>query len=172
MSFCNGQERSVQRLSVELDSACTHVSKKAHGTCCLRPILKMGEIRRLLSEPLGHVITPCGQILVIRTGDDLPPPPLPRVSIHPKRLRAHIQNVSVCTGTTRTCRNTCVRGAGTHGPSGWTHAGFQRATHTHTPHHDHNHSNDTQRHQPTNTHLTTHSNITATNREERRDQER
>ena len=32
-----------------------------------------------------------------------------------KRLRVHIQNVPVCTGTTRTCVSTFTRGAGTHG---------------------------------------------------------
>ena len=46
-------------------------------------------------EPLGDEITLCGQILVSRTDDD--PLPLRRVSI---------QNVSVCTGTTRTCVST------------------------------------------------------------------
>ena len=30
-------------------------------------------------------------------------------------LRVYVQNVSVCTGTTRTCVSTCARGAGTHG---------------------------------------------------------
>ena len=32
-----------------------------------------------------------------------------------KRPRVYIQNVPVCTGTTRTCVSTCARGAGTHG---------------------------------------------------------
>ena len=32
-----------------------------------------------------------------------------------KNLRVWIQNVPVCTGTTRTCVTTCGRGAGTHG---------------------------------------------------------
>ena len=32
-----------------------------------------------------------------------------------KRLRVYIQNVSVYAGTTRTCVETCARGAGTHG---------------------------------------------------------
>ena len=31
------------------------------------------------------------------------------------RLRVYIQNVSVHAGTTRTCVETCARGAGTHG---------------------------------------------------------
>ena len=35
--------------------------------------------------------------------------------VHSKRLRVYVQNVSVCTGTTRTCFSTCARGAGTHG---------------------------------------------------------
>ena len=39
-----------------------------------------------------------------------------------KRLSVHIQNVSVCTSTTRTCVSTCSRGAGTHGDVfEWTH---------------------------------------------------
>ena len=33
----------------------------------------------------------------------------------PTRLRVHIQNVPVCTGTTSTCFSVCARGAGTHG---------------------------------------------------------
>ena len=32
-----------------------------------------------------------------------------------KRLRVYIQNVAVYAGTTRTCVETCARGAGTHG---------------------------------------------------------
>ena len=32
-----------------------------------------------------------------------------------KNLRVQVQNVPVCTGTTRTCVTTCARGAGTHG---------------------------------------------------------
>ena len=39
-------------------------------------------------EPLGHVITIRGQILVSRTDDDTLPP-----------LREYVQNVTVCTGT-------------------------------------------------------------------------
>ena len=35
--------------------------------------------------------------------------------VHSKRARVYVQNVPVCTGTTRTCGNTCARGAGTHG---------------------------------------------------------
>ena len=35
--------------------------------------------------------------------------------VHTKRLREYVQNVPVCTGTTRTCVSTCARGAGTHG---------------------------------------------------------
>ena len=32
-----------------------------------------------------------------------------------KNTRVYVQNVSVCTGNTSTCVNTCARGAGTHG---------------------------------------------------------
>ena len=35
--------------------------------------------------------------------------------VRSKRLRVLVQNVPVCTGTTRTCVTTCGRGAGTHG---------------------------------------------------------
>ena len=35
--------------------------------------------------------------------------------VHSTRLRVYVQNVPVCTGTTRTCFNTCARGAGTNG---------------------------------------------------------
>ena len=38
----------------------------------------------------------------------------PRVYVQ-KRLPVYVQNVPVCTGTTRTCVTTCGRGAGTHG---------------------------------------------------------
>ena len=57
------------------------------------------------------MITVRGQILVGRTGDDPPAPPC----VDSKRARVYVQNVPVCTGTTRTCFNTCARGAGTHG---------------------------------------------------------
>ena len=50
-------------------------------------------------EPLNHVITMHGQILVSRTNDD---PLLLRVYVQ-NALRVLIQNVPVCTGTTRTC---------------------------------------------------------------------
>ena len=59
------------------------------------------------------MITLCGQILVSTTDDDLPPPPR-RVSTQ-KRARVYVENVPVCTSTTRTCVTTCGRGAGTHG---------------------------------------------------------
>ena len=102
-------------------------------------------------EPLGHVITLCGQILVSRTDDDPPPPR--RVSIS-KRARVYVQNVPVCTGTTRTCVSTCARGAGTHGDVLNVHTGtfwmdtrgFQRATqHTQHTHHNTRHNNTTTR---------------------------
>ena len=61
-------------------------------------------------EPLGHVITPCGQNLVSRTDDDLSSP-----CVHSKRPRVCVQNVSVCAGNRPTCVLTCARGAGIHG---------------------------------------------------------
>ena len=51
-----------------------------------------------------------GQILVSRTDDD---PCLP--CMDSERPRVYVQNVPVCTGTTRTCFNTCAHGAGIHG---------------------------------------------------------
>ena len=55
------------------------------------------------------------------------PSPSPSPPLHPcvdsKRLRVHIQNVPVCTGTTRTCVSKCARG-GTHGDV------FERPTET------------------------------------------
>ena len=60
---------------------------------------KWDRSKSFFGEPLKHVITVRGQILVSRTDDD----PL------------WIQNVPVCTGTTRTCFNTCALGAGIHG---------------------------------------------------------
>ena len=75
-----------------------------------------------------------------------------------ERPRVYVENVPVCTGTTRTCFNTCARGAGIHGdvlnvhteaflkPNTGFSTFFQRAaTHTqpnthhdHQQHHDHN----------------------------------
>ena len=98
-------------------------------------------------EHLNHVITIRGQILVSRTNDD----PLPHRVYVQNALRVLIENVSVCTGTTRTCFNTCARGAGIHGdvlnvhteaflnPHTGFSTFFQRAaihthTHTHTKH--------------------------------------
>ena len=78
-------------------------------------------------EPLGHVITLRGQILVSRTVDD--PLSLPPC--------VYIQNVPVCTGTTPTCVYTCGRVAGTHGHVLDVHTrerGKEVTPHT-TPHH-------------------------------------
>ena len=43
-----------------------------------------------------------------------------------KRLHVYIRNVPVCTGTTRTCVETCARGAGTHGDVLNAHTGGHR----------------------------------------------
>ena len=68
-------------------------------------------------------------------------PHAPRVSIKkkpcvdPQRPRVYIQHVPVCTGTTRTCLNTCARGAGIHGDVLNVHTGrLQRVTPHHTAH--------------------------------------
>ena len=86
--------------------------------------------------------------------------------VHWKRPRVYVQNVPICTGTTRTCWNTCARGARTHGDVLNVHTGtflnphtdfstfVQRAaTHTHKPnthdhqqHHDHNDTHHTTQH--------------------------
>ena len=63
-------------------------------------------------------------------------------------LRVSIQNVPVCTGTTRTCVSTCARGAGTHGDVLNVHTGIFQCV---TLHHDHNHS-----HSYNDTHTTQH----------------
>ncbi len=83
-------------------------------------------------EPLGHVITPCGQILVSRT-DDEPPPP----------RRVSIQNVPVCTFKTSPCVpaprahvETHVRVMpATRGRFGWTYGVFTVPHTNHTTHH-------------------------------------
>ena len=77
---------------------------------------------RFFGEPLKHVITIRGQILVSRTDGDPPPlsppllplSPLPRVSVQ-KFSVCRFKNVPVCSGTTPACGNTCACGAGTHG---------------------------------------------------------
>ena len=82
--------------------------------------------------------------------------PSARVSTQ-TRPHMYVQNVPVCTGTTRTCFNTCARCAGIHGDvlnvymgtclSGHTvfsafHTTPQHRTHhtDHTPHHDTRHN--------------------------------
>ena len=76
-----------------------------------------------------------------------------------KRHRVYVQNVSVCTGTTHTCGNTCVRVVPVHTGTFWTytrgrvewthgvskavshtntHINTHNTTHHDTTHHDHN----------------------------------
>ena len=103
----------------------------------------MGRIQRILGEPLEHVLTLCGQILVCRIGDD-PPPSLSLTPpcVHPRRLRVYIQHVPVYAGTTRTCFNMCAwcrytrrRVECTHGDVLDGHTGFFSTCHTTTPQH-------------------------------------
>ena len=70
-------------------------------------------------------------------------PPSARVSTQ-TRPHMYVQNVPVCTGTTRTCFNTCARCAGIHGDVfertygdvfEWTHGFFQRFTPLHNTAH-------------------------------------
>ena len=91
--------------------------------------LKMGKIEKFFGEPLKHVITIRGQILVSRTDDD---PLLP--CVHLKRHHVYWHHA-------HTFWNTCARGAGIHGDffectHGFFSTSFQcAATHT-TPHGD------------------------------------
>ena len=82
----------------------------------------------LLCLFLKHVMTIRGQILVSRTDDDPLPPVGPFKTspcVRSKRLRVYVQNVPVCTGTTRTCFNSLRTGTV---PSRATHR--QHTTHT------------------------------------------
>ena len=130
--------------------------------------------KSFLGEPLKHVITVRGQILVSRTDDD----PLPPVCVHSKRPRVWIQNIPVCTGTTRTCFNTCARGASIHGDVLNVHTeaflkpntGFStffsvpQLTHTHQTHTTTNNTTTTQ-------HNTQHHTETETERDRERQRE-
>ena len=109
-----------------------------------------------------------GQILVSRTDDDTFPP-----------LPVSVQNVTVCTGTTRTfLKHMCAWCLYTRGRFGRTHGGFQRATphHTaHTPLHKtqhtrHQNNNTPQQH--TETDIERQRKETETERGERREDER
>ena len=88
-------------------------------------------------EPLKHMLTLIGQILVSRTDADIPAPP-PRVSIQDASV-CPFNTSSVYAGTTRTCFYTCARGAGSHGDvlnvhteASWMDTGvFQRVTPQH-----------------------------------------
>ena len=133
---------------------------------------------RFFWRTLEHVITPRGQILVSRTDDDS----LPSV--------CGFKKVTVCTGTTRTCFNTCARGAGIHGnvfnvhteaflnPNTGFSKFFQRAathTHTHTPntetHTKHTPRPPTQHHDHNDTHHTTQHTTSHGDRETERERE-
>ena len=96
-------------------------------------LFKRERSKGFCGEPLKHVITLRGQILASRTDDDLPPAP---PYVDSTRPRVHVQNVPMCTGTTRTCVATCARGACMHGDVLNVHTGFS-ACHT-IPHHTHN----------------------------------
>ena len=68
-------------------------------------------------EHLGHVITLRGPFLVSRTGDAFSSPPC----ADSQRPRVYIQNVTVCTRTTRTGVSTCHTTHRTHTPRQQTH---------------------------------------------------
>ena len=114
--------------------------------------LKIGKIQSFFGEPLKHVITLRGQILVSRTDAD----PLP-LCVDSKRPRVYVQNVPVCTGTTRACFNTCARGAGIHGDVLNVHTeaflkpntgSFSVPQHTHKHTHKHTNTHTHTKHTP------------------------
>ena len=79
--------------------------------------------------------------------------PSPRVSTQ-TRPHMYVQNVAVCTGTTRTCFNTCARNAGIHGDvlNVHTEAFFlksKRVFQRFTPHHNTAHTTQTTHHTTT-----------------------
>ena len=108
--------------------------------------LNMGKNPRVSLVNLWDQVRPIrGLFLVSRTTSPC---------VHPRSPRVYIQNVSVCTGNTRTCFSTCARVAGILGDVLNVHMVGVLNLHTgphraHTHHdHDHNHShscNDTHR---------------------------
>ena len=134
-----------------------------------------------------QVMTIRGQILLSSTDDD----PLPSVCgfktspcVRSKLPRVYVQNFPVCTGTTRTCFNTCARGAGIHGdvlnvhtvtflnPHTGFSTFFQGAathTHTHTKHTPHTHQTTPR---PPNNTTTTTTQHTTSHEEREKERER
>ena len=82
-----------------------------------------------------------------------------------KRLRVYVQNLPDCTGTTRTCVETCARGAGTHGDVLNVHTEFRSVSHINT----HTLTHTTQ--QNTTQHNTTHYDHNTTRRKRQRQTE-
>ena len=115
LSHVSRVEQCVQVKRIMEDSA----------TCCTRPVLKLkiGNMHGFFVEPLEHVTTPRGSILVSRTDDDL-------LILSPCARAKR----PVCTGTTPTCVYTCGRVANTHGDVLNVHTEGLSACHT-TPHH-------------------------------------
>ena len=122
-----------------------------------------------------------GQMLVSRTDDDSLPP---CVWIQ-ERHRVYVQNVPVCTGTTRTCFNTRARGAGIHRDVECTHGDvfepthgffstfFQRAAaHKHTPNTQRPPNNTTTTTTHTTQHNTQHNTQHHTETERKRERQR
>ena len=76
------------------------------------------------------------------------PPPVCPLNTRP---HTYVENVPVCTGTTRTCFNTCARCAGIHGDVFNVHMGTCLSGHTgffqrFTPHHNTAHTTQTTHH--------------------------
>ena len=110
--------------------------------------------------------------------------------VHSKRPRVCVQNVPVCTGTTRTCFNTCARGAGIHGDVLNVHTGTflkpntdfskflhrlstHRNTHTkHTTQHNTQHHTETDRERETRQDKTRQDDRGETEKERQRREER
>ena len=94
--------------------------------------LKMGKDPRVtFGEPLKHVITLCGQILVCRTDDDS----LPSPCVHSKRHRVYRHHAHMLKHLCAWCRYTRRRFERTHGDVfERTHGVFQRVNVHHTTH--------------------------------------
>ena len=140
--------------------------------CCSRLVLnlKMGKIEKFFGEPLKHVMTIRGRILVSRIGDDPPPPPCTRSKRFPclrsKRFRVYWHQAHMFP--------TCGLGAGTHGDVLNLHTesvlnvctvffhvfspcrNTPNTHHDHQQHHDHNDTTTTTTHTNTQQHTTTH----------------
>ena len=93
------------------------------------PCSTYSQTKGFVGEPLKHVITPRGQILVSRTDGDVPWSP----RVHSKRPR-------VCRHHAHMLKHMCAWCRCTRGRFGRTHGGFSACDTTHTPHHNTHHT--------------------------------